>query len=270
MPIQLILSMTKVTLTINRSIEKNTAIYYEKAKKAKKKLKGTKKALEISQKKLEELKKKKLKEIEKIKQQAKKKPKPAKQKWYEKFRWFYSSEGFLCIGGRDATTNEIIIKKHTEKNDLVFHTKIEGSPFFVIKTEGKKPSKATLEETAQATVSYSRAWKLGIQGLETFYVKPEQLSKQAPSGEYVEKGAFIVKGKMNFVHANLKLAIGIKNRKVIGGPVNAIKKNAEKYVVIIQGKQKTSSAAKQTQKKIGGSLDEIIRFVPAGGVQVKN
>ena len=29
------------------------------------------------------------------------------KEWYEKFRWFYSSEGFLCIGGRDSTTNDI-------------------------------------------------------------------------------------------------------------------------------------------------------------------
>ena len=33
------------------------------------------------------------------------------KKPYMKFRWFISSDGFLCLGGRDATSNEIIIKK---------------------------------------------------------------------------------------------------------------------------------------------------------------
>jgi len=47
------------------------------------------------------------------------------KEWYEKFRWFISSDDFLILGGRDATSNEIVIKKHTEKNDLVFHR-----PFF--------------------------------------------------------------------------------------------------------------------------------------------
>ena len=37
------------------------------------------------------------------------------REWFEKFHWFYTSEGFLCIGGRDSTSNEIIIKKHTDK-----------------------------------------------------------------------------------------------------------------------------------------------------------
>ena len=124
--------MTEVTLNINKSIEQNTAIYYEKAKKAKKKLKGALQALETSRKKLEELNKKRIEKLEKIEEETSKKVEQEKKEWYEKFRWFYSSEGFLCIGGRDATTNEIIIKKHTEKDDLVFHTKIEGSPFFVI------------------------------------------------------------------------------------------------------------------------------------------
>ena len=75
---------------------------------------------------------------------------------------------------------------------------------------------------------------------------------------------------MNFIHAKLEIAIGIKNNKIIGGPINAIKKNADKYITIIQGKEKTSAVAKQIQKKISGSLDEIIKFVPAGGAQVKH
>lgn len=257
----------KISLKINKSIEQNTAVFYEKAKKAKKKLEGAKKAIRVSRQKLILLEEKKEKDLEKIQKKVQKKPE--KKQWFEKFRWFYSSEGFLCIGGRDATSNEIVIKKHTDNDDVVFHTKIEGSPFFVIKTQGKKLSKATLEETAQATASYSRGWRLGLYGLETFYVKPEQLSKQAPSGEYVEKGAFIVKGKMNFVYAKLELAIGIKDNKIIGGPVDAVKKHSDKFVVIIQGRDKTSAVGKQIQKKIGGNLDDIIRFIPAGGSKLK-
>ena len=55
------------------------------------------------------------------------------RKWYEKFRWFESSDGFLVIGGRDATSNEIVVKKHVEPNDVVFHADVQGAPFFVIK-----------------------------------------------------------------------------------------------------------------------------------------
>ncbi len=32
-------------------------------------------------------------------------------KWYEKLRWFVTSDNVLVIGGRDAGTNEAVVKK---------------------------------------------------------------------------------------------------------------------------------------------------------------
>jgi predicted ribosome quality control (RQC) complex YloA/Tae2 family protein len=148
---------------------------------------------------------------------------------------------------RDSTTNEILVKKHAEKGDLVFHTKIEGSPFFIIKSEGRQIGRPTIEEAAQATASYSKAWKLGMSSLETFYVQPEQLSKKAPSGEYVTKGAFTVKGAMNFVQAKIELAIGIVDGRIIGGPIEAVKKNARRCSNRA-GQQSTSVVAGSSTK----------------------
>ncbi len=258
--------MTKITLDIKKSIEQNAAVYFEKAKKARKKLEGAKKALKKIQNKLELLKEKKNKES--LTEKRTEKP-VRKKEWYEKFRWFFSSEGFLCIGGRDATTNDIIIKKYTDKNDIVFHTDMAGSPFFVIKANNKKISSKTMEEAAQATASYSRAWRLGLSSLEVFYVKPEQLTKEARSGEYLGKGAFMVKGKTNYLHPMLEIAVGIKENRIIGGPINAIKVNSEKFIIIKQGKEKTSEIAKKIKKIIGGSIDEITLFIPAGGSRIK-
>jgi hypothetical protein len=175
----------------------------------------------------------------------------------------------LCIGGRDATSNEIIIKKHTEKHDVVFHTDMAGSPFFVVKTEGKKVGKATLEEAAQATASWSRAWKLGAAMLEVFYVKPEQVSKKTKAGEYMPKGAFMIYGKTTYMRPELRLAVGTKDGKIIAGPINAVKKNADKYVIIEQGREKASALAKKIKAKIGGDIDEIVRMLPAGGAELK-
>jgi len=250
----------RIKIDINKSIEKNAADYFEKSKKAKKKLEGAKEALEKTKEKLERLKKEKPEE-------KKKKIQPKKE-WYEKFRWFISSEGFLCIGGRDATTNEIIIKKYAEPNDLVFHTDIAGSPFFVIKTENKKPGEKTINETAQATAIFSKAWKLGLATIDVFYVKPEQVTKKAKSGEYLTKGAFMIYGKKNYIKPSINLAIGISKDKIMAGPIDAVKRNTEKFIQILQGNEKTSSIAKKIQEKIGGELDDIIRVLPAGGCKL--
>jgi predicted ribosome quality control (RQC) complex YloA/Tae2 family protein len=267
--------MTELILDLNKSVEENASIYYDKAKKIKKKIAGAKEAL------AENLVKLKKAEKEHLKEEAKetKKVLRGKKEWYEKFRWFITSKGFLVVGGRDATTNEIIIKKHTDTDDLVFHTDLAGSPFFVIKAGLQLPDNPpppaivdddTLKEVADATVSYSRTWKLGLSNSPVFYVKPEQVTKDAPTGEYLVKGAFVIKGKTNYVENKINLAVGMtKDNKVMGGPIEAVKAHCEKFVEIKQGREKASSVAKYIQKKVGGSIDEIIAVLPSGGCAVK-
>ena len=258
-------------INLTKSIEENASRYFELSKKSKKKLQGAKKALEESRKKLALLQQQEAKfwEEERKKEEVRKLKQERKREWYEKFHWFISSEGFLCVGGKDATSNEIIIKKHLEKEDLVFHTESPGSPFFLIK-KGIGAGTATKQEAAQAVAIYSKAWKFGLTATEVFAIKPEQVSKEAMSGEYMQKGSFMIYGKKEFFHPAVSGAIGIKEGKIIGGPVNAIQPSAEKYVRIIPGEAKKSDIAKKIKYKLGGGeLDDIIAFLPAGGVQIE-
>lgn len=261
--------MTKLVLDLKKGIDENAAVYFEKAKKVKKKIGGAEKALSENFKKLQYLEAQKEKII--LETSKKEKLKERQHEWYEKFRWFISSEGFLVVGGRDATSNEIVIKKHTEPNDLVFHTDMAGSPFFVVKNEGKKIGAKTIEEAADATCTFSRAWKLGLQTTSVFYVNPEQVSKKTKAGEYMGKGAFMIYGKTNYIGNKLNLAVGItKAQQIMSGPLDAVRANCEKYVVLVQGSQKASSVAKYIQHKIGGSIDEIVRALPAGSFHDKS
>tara|TARA_Y100000296_G_C5111488_1_gene225404 strand:- start:16 stop:795 length:780 start_codon:yes stop_codon:yes gene_type:complete len=258
----------KIKINTNKTLEQNASEYYERVKKLKRKLEGATKALSRSNVKLNKLEKKDIEVQEKKKQSAKKKS--IKREWFEKFHWFHSSSDLLVIGGKDATSNEIVVKKHVEKGDLVFHTEMSGSPFFVIKSNKKKIDDKTIKETAQATVSYSKAWKLGLSISDVFYVKPNQVTKETKSGEFVARGAFMIYGKKEFLKPKLEIAIGItKENKVIGGPISAIKKHSEKHIIVVPGKHKKSDTAKKIKSKIGGSVDEISRFLPAGGCGLK-
>ena len=254
----------EIELFLNKSIEQNAAFYYEKAKHLKKKRPGVVQALERTRRQIEQL------EHEKQEKRVEpKKPKREKQ-WYEKFHWFYSSEDVLCIGGRDATSNDIVIKKHMEKDDVVIHTEAPGSPFFVVK-QGQLAGGKTIEEAAQASASYSKAWKSGVTTIDVFAVKPEQVKKQALSGEYISKGAFMIYGEKKFYHPILEIAVGLTTTgQIIGGPLSAVKKHAEKYLLLTPGQQKTSDIAKKIKKFLGtDELDEIMRFIPAGGCEVR-
>ncbi len=256
--------MARLVLDLKKSIEENASDYFEKAKKIKRKIKGAEEALQKSLEKLKELESKKEKfELDEVK----KKKVEREKEWYEKFRWFISSDGFLVLGGRDATSNEVLIKKHTDKNDLVLHTDMAGSPFFVIKSNSKEIPNSAIKEAADATCTFSRAWKLGLQTTDVFYVKPEQVSKKTKAGEYMGKGAFMIYGKTNYIANKVNLAVGItKDNAIMSGPLEAIKKNCSKYVVLRQGDEKVSSIAKKIRHQLGGNLDldEVIRALPAG------
>ncbi|HJX06185.1 MAG TPA: NFACT RNA binding domain-containing protein [Candidatus Nanoarchaeia archaeon] len=254
----------KISLDIRKSLEENAASYFEKAKKEKKKLEGAKRIVEEYRKRLSSL------EEEKAQKKAVIKP-LARKEWYEKFRWFISSDSFLVIGGRDATTNEVIIKKYVDKDDLVFHTEAPGSPFVVVKKEGKAGDMPglTREEAAAFTAAFSKAWKQGLSTLPVFQVKPEQVSKQAKSGEYLTKGAFMIYGEKEFYNPVMSYGIGLYHEKIMGGPLSAVKKHCKEVVEIIQGDEKLSDVAKQVQKRIGGELDEIMRVLPPG-CKIKN
>jgi len=172
----------QVKLFIDKSLEENAGIYFDRSKKSKAKLKGAKEALQNSLKHKEKI----LKETEKKEEQISKQTKGPK-KWYHKFRWFRTSDGYLCIGGRDATTNDLVIKKHTDSGDLVFHTERPGSGFFVIKARGGEDGKllvgksfpqASKEEAARACVTFSKAWKRQLGADEVYCVKPDQIKKR--------------------------------------------------------------------------------------------
>ena len=200
-----------------------------------------------------------------------------KKNWYERYRWFFTSDGNLAIGGRDSSSNSSIIRKHLEKNDKVFHAEIFGSPFFILK-DGENAKDASLNEVAHATVCFSRAWRESMYGLSAYWINPEQVKKAAPSGQYLPKGSFTIDGQRNFVKiSTLKLAIGLvkQNNNVIlaCGPPEAIKKNSVIYAIIEPGGSEMVDNAKkirieflkideQLTKQI--SLDDFVRVIPAG------
>jgi predicted ribosome quality control (RQC) complex YloA/Tae2 family protein len=268
-----------IGIFIDKSVPENAEIYYEKSKTAKSKLEGAKKALKESKKRLKDL------EEERVTIEKKSPGEPIakhKPEWYEKFRWFVSSDGFLVLGGRDATTNEMLIKKHTEANDLVFHSTVHGAPFFVVKNpDNKKIPDATKRETAEAAASYSSAWGAGWGSADVYAVKPEQVSKSAESGEYLSKGAFVIRGEREwFKGTPLKIALGFKVGDYalsIGGPEGAVKSQTKYYMKVGVGNMKSGQVAKevkanilrQTNKEDGQKIKKVIigeiqRWIPAG------
>ena len=204
-----------------------------------------------------------------------------KKNWYERYRWFFTSDGILAIGGRDAPSNSAVVRKHLGKNDKIFHGDIFGSPFFILK-DAENPPTASLNEVAHATVCFSRAWREGMYGVSAFWVEPEQVKKSAPTGQFLPKGSFSIEGQRNFVKiSTLKLAVGVMPQGddyvVTCGPPEPIKKNSICYAIIEPHGSEMVDAAKKIRleflkleeeitKKI--NIDDFVRALPAGASQI--
>ena len=109
------------------------------------------------------------------------------RKWFEKFRYEKLDNGFI-IGGRDKKTNEELLKKHLDKEDLIFHTEMKGSPFFVLKSNKEKEN---IFRAALLTAYYSQDWKKNNRDVEVSYFFGKQVYKRKDMGE----GTFGVNGE---------------------------------------------------------------------------
>ena len=234
-----------------------------------------------------------------------------KKAWYERYRWFFTTGGLLAVGGRDSSSNSSIIRRHLEPGDAVFHAEVGGSPFFVLKgalaqqQRGRRhqhqhqlPRDAaaaaaaaaaavqpSIEETAHATVCFSRAWREAMYGLSAYWVEPEQVKKSAPSGQFLPKGSFTIGGRRNFVRVPaLRLAVGIAppgggrgGPALACGPPQAVREFCTVYAAVEPGQMGASDAAKRLRGELARldeeaaaalPLDEYVRVLPAGRTRV--
>jgi predicted ribosome quality control (RQC) complex YloA/Tae2 family protein len=247
---------------------------------------------------IEEARSKLLAQIEKLRSQTAaihKKivvQKQAAKEWYERYRWFITSDGLLAIGGRDASSNSALVRKHLTEDDIVFHAEVHGSPFFIVKNAAAGANKEgsieqSLQQVAQATVAFSRAWKDGLSSADAYWVSPDQIKKGAPTGQFLPKGSFVIEGKRNYIKGvEVRLAIGLADvdgrHALVCGPEPAIRARSLVYVVLLQGGMDPMTAAKKAKAELVRaaadetlaesikriSLDDFVRTLPTGQSRV--
>lgn len=262
-----------VQVDSNIGIPESTEKYYNKGKKAKRKINGVKEAIENTKKIIKDLEDKKEVAIEEFKE--KQKPKVKRElKWYEKIRWFISRDGYLVIGGRDANSNEQVVKKYSKNNDIYLHCDIHGAPSTIIQNNGDEEiPETTLYDAACFSSSYSSAWSEGFSSYDSYWVTLDQVSKTPETGEYLKKGSFVIRGKKNFIR-NVPVLIGIgiveydNDKRIMAGPVQCLDKMSENYVIVKPGFTKKERISKEILNKIDSEkvfgVDDIIRNLPSG------
>ena len=260
-----------VTVDANLEIPENAEKYYNKGKKAKRKIKGVNIAIERTKKDVERKRNKREIALEKVRVPQKRVRKELK--WFEKLRWFLSSDGLLVIGGRDAGTNELVVKRYLDNQDIYLHSDIHGAPSVVIKKgEVEEIPESTILEAGSLAASFSSAWTKGYGSQDVYWVHPDQVSKTPQSGEFVARGAFIIRGSRNYLRGiPLKIAVGIvdyEGERIMAGPTEAVAKYTDNYVVLKPGFTKKEEIARSVLRKIDPerilTLEDVIRVLPSG------
>lgn len=128
-----------------------------------------------------------------------------RQMWFEKFSWFLSTDGYLVLGGKDAQQNELLYRRYLKKGDVYIHADLHGAASVIIKNNPSTPDApvppSTLSQAGSLAVCSSAAWDSKA-SMSAWWVTADQVSKSAPTGEFLPAGSFMIRGKKNFLPAS--------------------------------------------------------------------
>lgn len=280
----------QISLNIDETVHQNAQRYFQAGRKQKDKSAGAIQALEDTKLELERAKKKQAKreasgQIAKVKR--------AKRLWFENHKWTMLPTGHLMVGGKDAKGNDSIVKKHLSLGDRYLHADMHGAPScslrnnqgfeidtqppahigddmpafrLVDKVEAEIDDEVT-EIAATMALAWSRAWNGGGAHGTVFWVKPGQVSKSAETGEYVGKGAFVIRGQRTW-YKDIDLRLGLGLVAINGIPllmastVEHIAETCTRYIIVTPGREKKESIANKIYKSTGLAVDDILPILP--------
>jgi predicted ribosome quality control (RQC) complex YloA/Tae2 family protein len=202
---------------------------------------------------------------------------PKKPFWFERYRWFISSEGAVAIAGRDARSNDLIVKRNLKDGDIYVHADLHGAASVVVKrsADGVPIGEASLTEACQWAVSYSKAWRAGYATGTAFWATPEQVSKTAASGEFVARGAWVIHGTKHFVRdMPLELALGtiryLDQERWTVAPEASVRARGVVRCLVTPGEERERSTREEAlARELGIDRSLLQSLLPAGGLAVR-
>jgi predicted ribosome quality control (RQC) complex YloA/Tae2 family protein len=266
----------RVPLRRGTSPQESARAIYEEMKRAQGKLKGAVVALEETEKR-----------IAALGAGATARPREAaatpgsavrrRSHWFERYRWFLSSEGVLAIGGRDAESNDRIVRRYLGDRDLYVHADIHGAPSVVVKHPGPgrpDPGDATMREAGQWGLAFSKAWRAGRASGDAFWVAADQVSKAGSAGEFVPRGAWVIHGTKRVLR-DLPLELGIG---VVGyegdelwtvAPPSALRARGDLRFLLAPGdERRRGDTEAELARALGLSRARLQPLLPAGGLSI--
>jgi predicted ribosome quality control (RQC) complex YloA/Tae2 family protein len=281
----------QVLLELDATVHQNAQRYFEYARKQKNKTSGAVQALEDTERKLKRARKNEAKQKASGKLNRLKR---SKRMWFEQHRWGMVEGGHLIVGGKDAKGNDAVVKKHLAGDDMYLHADLHGAPSCSLRAsqgfalEERRPAhlpedipayrlvdkletpsldEKKLEQAAVLALSWSRAWNGGGAHGTVYSVKPAQVSKSAQTGEFVGKGAFVIRGQRTwYKDMDVRIGIGIIAVNgvplVVSGTPEHVQNMCPRYAILTPGMTKKDQLANKIYRNTGLSTDDLLAVLP--------
>mmetsp|Transcript_4276 Transcript_4276/g.7035 ORF Transcript_4276/g.7035 Transcript_4276/m.7035 type:complete len:1261 (+) Transcript_4276:138-3920(+) len=207
-----------VPVSIKESAYGNARTMFAQYRASKEKEEKTMEASTVALKAAEAKAKQQLAEAQKQKQRVQVIPQ-RKVYWFEKFAWFITSDNYLVVAGKDAQQNEQLVKRYLRPGDAYLHAEVHGAATCILRAKRRRRkdgrtqviplSDQALREAGSFTICRSSAWSSKMV-TSAYWVESHQVSKTAPTGEYLTVGSFMIRGRKNFLPASsLEMGLGV-------------------------------------------------------------
>lgn len=199
-------------------------------------------------------------------------------RWYTRYRWFVSSDGLIVIAGRDAASNDAVVRRHLRERDLYLHADIHGAASVIIKAPERGPEPfppTTVEEAGRWAVAFSKAWRAGLASADAFWVTADQVSKTPATGEFVARGAWVIHGTKNYLKdLPLELALGAIEfdgaETWVVAPQSAVRARGTVRFLLTPGDERERADREvELARETGVSRSVLQSLLPAGGVNAR-
>lgn len=164
-----------------------------------------------------------------------------------KSRWFLRLTQIFRI----SISTHIFTYRYLRNGDIYVHADVRGASSVIIRNKtvgGPEIPPKTLTEAAQMAVCYSNAWEATVTAC-AWWVRHDQVSRTAPTGEYLPSGSFMIRGKKNFMPpSQLVMGLGIMFKLDDESTERHVAMEAEKRKLVENDKDNKESS-EVTQKE---------------------
>ncbi len=195
--------------------------------------------------------------------------------WFERFRWFVSSDRLIVVAGRDAGSNDRVVRRHLRDGDIYLHADLHGASSVVVKSAGPGQGpipERTIDEAGRWAVAFSKAWRAGLASATAFWVTADQVSKTPATGEFVARGSWVVTGTKHYLKdLPLELALGTlryegQERWTVA-PESAVRLLGTARFLLTPGDERERAEREvELSRETGVSRSRLQGLLPAGGL----